>query len=418
MIPEDGAAVERPRQAVILAGGRGTRLRSLTATRPKPMVAFHGRPFLEYLLEMLREQGFEQVLVLLGYLPEVIMDHFGDGRRFGLEMAYAVSAVDNDTGRRLKLAAPRIEERFLLAYCDNYWPMRFDAMMRAYRQGRAAAQLVVYRNRDGYTRDNVRVDGDGFVTLYDKTRTAPDLAGVDIGFAIAERRIVDMLPDGENVSLEATVYPRLAAARQLRAFETDHRYYSVSTPERLPETERFLARRPAVLIDRDGVLNRRPGRGEYVRSWHDWAWLPGAKEALRLLNEAGYRVIVVTNQAGIARGAMTKTDLEAVHERMRAEAEESGGRIDAVYHCPHGWDDGCDCRKPAPGLLLQAQRDFALDLSRSPFVGDDARDGEAAARVGSPFVMVDEHTGLNGVVRRLLDAGSTTEERRLWLSAS
>ena len=83
--------IERPTQAVILAGGRGTRMRPLTDTRPKPMVEFHGRPFLEYMIEMLREQGFERVLLLLGYLPEVIQEHFGDGSGFGVEIDYSVS---------------------------------------------------------------------------------------------------------------------------------------------------------------------------------------------------------------------------------------------------------------------------------------------------------------------------------------
>jgi len=380
---------------VILAGGRGTRLRFLTDSCPKPMIAFHGRPFLEYLIEMLREQGFERVLLLLGYLPDVITDYFGNGREFGVDIDYAITDAENDTGRRLKLAAGRIESRFLLMYCDNYWPMRIDPMMHAYSDRGAQAQVVVYRNRDGYTRDNIRVDAAGFVEIYDKRRSAPGLTGVDIGFLIAERAILDLLPENENVSFEATVYPQLVEGRQFSAFETDHRYYSVSTPERLPETDRFLARHPSILLDRDGVLNCKAPTGEYVRSWDEWSWLPGARDALRNLNEAGYQVIVITNQAGVARGAMTEDALEAIHTRMKEEAEKAGGRIDTVYYCPH------DCRKPAPGMLLQAQREFRLDLSRVAFIGDDTRDGEAAARAGCPFYRVDGETSLLDIVQRL-----------------
>ena len=103
---------QRPTQAVILAGGRGTRLRPLTDTRPKPMIEIHGKPFLEYLVEMLRDQGFDRILLLLGYLPEVVQNHFGDGRRWGVTIEYSITAVDDDTGRRVKLAAPRIDECF------------------------------------------------------------------------------------------------------------------------------------------------------------------------------------------------------------------------------------------------------------------------------------------------------------------
>ncbi|MGQ0663107.1 MAG: HAD-IIIA family hydrolase [Pseudomonadota bacterium] len=412
-----GVAFERPRQAVILAGGRGMRLRPLTETRPKPMIEFHGRPFLEYLIEMLRDQGFERFLLLLGYLPEAISGYFGDGRPLGVEIEYALSGVEDDTGRRLKLAAPMIEPRFLLAYCDNYWPMPFADMWDAYRAGGAMAQVAVYRNRDGYTRGNLSVGADGFVDLYDKQRAATGLAGVDIGFLIAERAVLDLLPEDLNPSFEAAVYPRLVAARQLRAFETDHRYYSVGTIERLDETGRFLARPKTILVDRDGVLNRKARGGRYVTSWRDWRWLPGALDALRLLAESGYRVIVVTNQSGIARSFMTLADLEAIHERMLREAAAAGGRIDAVYHCPHDWDEGCWCRKPAPGMLFQAQRDFALDLSRTLFVGDDPRDGEAARRAGAPFAMVEEGTGLLDIVARLI-ADPAHPQERPWLDAS
>ena len=114
-----------------------------------------------------------------------------------------------------------------------------------------------------------------------------------------------------NVSVEEALYTRLAQHRQLLAYVTDHRYYSVGRCIRLPLTEAFLARRPTVILDRDGVLNKKPPQAQYVRTWEEFAWLPGAQEALRLLNKAHYRVIVVSNQAGIGRGAMTEADLLA-----------------------------------------------------------------------------------------------------------
>ena len=263
--------------------------------------------------------------------------------------------------------------------------------------------LTVYRNADRYTRDNVRVDEDGYLVAYDKDRAMPDLRGVDIGFGLFRREVLDWLPD-ENVCFERVVYPRLVAARQLAALVTDHRYYSVSSHERLPVTERFFARIPAVILDRDGVLNAKPPRAEYVRSWREWTWLPGALEALRRLTEAGFSIIVVSNQAGIARGAMTEADLAAIHARMRADVEAAGGRIDALYHCPHGWDDGCDCRKPKPGMLFAAQRDGDLDLSRTTVVGDDERDGQAAEAAGCPWICVSAERSLWDVAEALLSS--------------
>jgi histidinol-phosphate phosphatase family protein len=395
-------AFERPTQAVILAGGRGTRMLPLTKTRPKPMVEFHGRPFLEYVVEMLREQGFERILLLLGHLPHVIQEHFGDGSRFGVETGYSVSAPDDLTVSRVRLVEDRLDPSFLLLYCDNYWPMRMEDMWERFAALDVPAMVTVYSNKDDYRpgKDSVRVE-DGYVTAFDKSRRAPGLRGVEISYAVLTRPVLDLLPEDDEL-IEEALYPKLAERGELGAYVTDHRYYSVGSIERLGATERFLARRPAVILDRDGVLNRRPPRAQYVTTPEEFDWLPGALQALALLKEAGYLVAVVSNQAGIGRGAMTEADLVEVNARMSTEAAEAGGRIDALYHCPHDWDEGCECRKPAPGMLFQAQHDLDLDLTRTPFIGDDERDGQAAAAAGEPFVMVTERVSLLDAVSDLV----------------
>jgi histidinol-phosphate phosphatase family protein len=392
--------LRRATQAVILAGGRGTRLRPITDTRPKPMVEIHGKPFLEYIVEMLRDQGFERILLLLGYLPEVIQSHFGDGRRWGVEIQYSVTGADDLTGHRMKVAAEDLDPCFLLLYCDNYWPMRFDEMWNRFAAAGVPAMVTVYSNRDRYSRDSVRVDEDGYVQIFDRSRKTPGLHGIEISYALLKRSVLELLPE-EDALFEEAVYPPLAGRRELLAYVTDHRYYSVGSLERLPVTERFLARRPAVILDRDGVLNKRPPKANYVRSPDEFEWLPGAKAALRLLTEAGYRVIVVSNQAGIARGAMTEADLMRIHEEMKSEAAAEGGRIDALYHCPHGWDEGCECRKPKPGMLFSAQRDLDLDLTRTPFIGDDERDAEAADAAGCPALLVSDQVTLLDLAHQL-----------------
>jgi histidinol-phosphate phosphatase family protein len=392
----------RPTQAVVLAGGRGTRLQHLTKTQPKPMVAFHGKPFLEYVVEMLREQGFDRVLMLLGYRADVLQQHFGDGSRWGVEISYSVTAADDLTSHRVQVAADAIDPCFLLVYCDNYWPMCFDRMWDRFSTSGLPAMVTIYSNNDKYSRDSVRVGKDGLIDTFDRSRTTPGLQGVEISYAILDKSVLDLLP-GEQALFEDAVYPELTRRRQLLAYVTDHRYYSVGSLERLALTDTFFARRPTVLLDRDGVLNRRPARAQYVRSREEFDWLSGSREALRMLTEAGFQTIVVTNQPGIARQMMTEGQLTELHEWMKGEVLDAGGRIDAIYYCPHGWDDGCACRKPKPGLLFQAQRDFHLDLTRTLFVGDDERDGQAASVAGAPFEMVTADRPLADVVTRLLE---------------
>lgn len=393
-----------PTQAVIVAGGRGTRLGALTDDRPKPLVEVAGRPFLDHLMALLRDQGLTRQLLLLGYRAEMVEAHVGDGRALGVRARHLATDPALHTLPRLRDAARRgaLDETFLLVYCDNVWPLDLERAWADYvRAGRPPAQVTVYANDDGFTRDNVRVGERGRVEAYDRTRTADGLRGVDIGFVVLRRDAVEELPD-VDAQVEHVLYPRLVERGELFAHVTGHRYYDVGKLDRLAATERFLRREPAVILDRDGVLNVKPPRAQYVTRPSEFVWRDGSLAALRAFADAGWRTFVVSNQAGIARGAMTHDDLVAVHARMMREAQDAGGRIDGIYVCPHGWDDGCACRKPAPGMLFAAQRDHDLDLSRTTFVGDDERDAQAAAAAGAPSVLLDDATSLADVAQRLI----------------
>ncbi len=165
------------------------------------MIAFHGKPFLEYLIESLRDDGFSRILLLLGYLPDVVQNYFGDGAKWGVSIEYSISDVAHETGARLKIATNRLDPTFLLLYCDNYWPMNFLAMWQQFQAAKVPAQVTVYRNRDCYTKDNLRVDHRGLVVAYDKSRTTTGLEGVDIGYVLLQRSVIESLPAG-NVSFE------------------------------------------------------------------------------------------------------------------------------------------------------------------------------------------------------------------------
>jgi D-glycero-D-manno-heptose 1,7-bisphosphate phosphatase len=143
-----------------------------------------------------------------------------------------------------------------------------------------------------------------------------------------------------------------------------------------------------VILDRDGVLNEEAPAGGYVTGPGTWRWLPGSLQALALFVRAGIRVSVATNQSGVGRGLMTMNDLEAVHARMLREAEAAGGRIDAVFACPHAPGVGCECRKPAPGLIRAAIAASGVPVEQTLAVGDDVRDLEAARAAGVAAALV------------------------------
>lgn len=389
-------------QAVILAGGYGTRLQPFTDTKPKPMYEFEGRPFLEYLLYQIKEFGIKEVLLLLGYLPQVIQEFVGDGSAYGLQVTYDITPSECDTGARLKHAGPLIKDHFLLMYCDNYCPMDLEEAEKKFFASKALVQVTAYANRDSYTKNNLCADEDGKVTVYDKSRIKEDLSMVDIGYALVSKRVLSMLPDS-NVNFEKAIYSVLADRGLLFAFKVEHRYYSVGSWDRIRLTKEFFQPKKIVFLDRDGTLNVRAPKGEYIVFPDQFVWLDGAINALKLLKENGYTLILVTNQPGIARGYLTEETLKQIHEKMQKDLSFAGIQIDSIYACTHGWNDGCFCRKPKPGLLFQAQRDLSLDLSECVLFGDDERDLEAGKAAGCRKVMqVTEENSLEKLVVKYL----------------
>jgi D-glycero-D-manno-heptose 1,7-bisphosphate phosphatase len=280
--------------------------------------------------------------------------------------------------------------------------MQMNRLWKRFCQAGKPALITVYSNKDGYSRGSVRLDQDGHVRIFDRLRTAPELREVEISYAILTDLALELLPEQDTL-LEEALYTPLARQGRLTAYVSDHRYYSVGSLRRLPSTEAFLRRNPTVILDRDGVLNRKPAQAQYVRNWSEWEWCPGSLEALRLLRQANFRVIVASNQPGIGRGFMSEADLDAIHVRMKQEIAQAGGRIDAIYYCPHDWAHGCECRKPKPGLLYQAQREFHLDLTLTPFIGDDERDEATASTAGCPFYRVTNVRSLLDITQQLLE---------------
>ncbi len=395
------------KQAVILAGGMGTRLQPFTSDNPKPMYPINGVPFIEHLIIQIKEFGIHYVLILLGYMPERIMDYLGNGEKYNLHIEYAVTPSAFETGERLVQACAKIEDQFLLLYCDNYCPVNYERLLKDFQINDAVIQISAYRNEDHYTKDNLRVADNGCIELYDKKRISPHLGGVDIGYALVKKEALALFQNEKDTvqsgNFELVTYPALVRGKKLYATFTRHRYYSIGSWARIEDTKRFFEGRKTVFLDRDGTINVRPPKACYVEKEEEFVWLDGAMQAIRILKECGCRIILVSNQPGIARGRLTVETLNKIHAKMQRELkQETGYEIDAIYFCPHNWDEGCDCRKPNPGLLYQAQKDFALDLTKCILVGDDERDIQAGMEAGCRSIQVGESYDLLCAVKDLL----------------
>ena len=405
------------RQAVILAGGKGERLKPFTDTLPKPMYPVDGIPFIVRLIKQIKDFGINRVVILLGYMADKVIELLGDGANYGVEIVYDITPVEYDTGDRLIHAKSKLDDKFLLMYCDNYCPVDFNRLVSESYENDALVQMSVYSNKDGYTKNNIRMNTNGkMVDIYDKTRKAFGLQGVEIGYMIVNKEVIDLV-NGEERNFAKAVFPKLVSMQKLYATVTDHRYYSIGSFERMSLTEEFFREKKVVFLDRDGTLNVKAPKACYIEKPSDFVWLPGAIQAVKKLNDNGVLVVLVSNQPGIARGNLTVDDLNSIHEKMQSDLKSHGAHIDYIYYCPHNWDEGCDCRKPKPGMLYQAGRDLSLNLTECTLFGDDERDIQAATNARCNGVLITEEYPLiraidDYIENEVLNVKKRIKERR------
>ena len=376
--------MEIPKQAAILCGGLGNRLRPITDTLPKPMVPINGRPFLEYLLEQLKVQGVSEIILMTGYLGEQIQEYFGQGSKWGLDVQYSNGPAEWDTGRRLHEAKSLLQDNFILMYSDNFVQVNLKKLAAFHGRSKTLLSFVVQPKLNA----NISLGEGGTVTAYDKTRSSKDLNFVELGFMVTNKKIFNYYQE-IDVSF-SDILVKLVSEKQVSGMVVDDAYHGVSDPKRLKLTKEYLKPKKILLIDRDGVINEKAPRGEYIGKWSDFTFISDTIDGLKELSQEGFEFIIISNQAGIGRGVLSAATVKEINDRMKKYLEDQSIPVKGIYVCPHHWEDNCDCRKPAPGLLFQASKDFLFRLDKTFFIGDDPRDCQAAYNAGCKSIFLGE----------------------------
>lgn len=430
-------------QAVIMAGGKGTRLASVTRDIPKPMVALEGRPLLVHQVENLRQCSITDIIVVVGHLGEVIRDYFGNGSAYGVHIRYYTETTPLGTAAALRYLVDMLADDFILVFGDLFINVDFARFYRWHQAQGAAATLFVHPNAHPYDSDIVITDAAARVVAWSKKNTERQTSYrnlVNAGLYVLSRDLLAQLPPEGKADLERDLIIPAIAAGGVYAYNSSEYVHDIGTPERLQSVEQDVARgipqarnlqqpQRAIFLDRDGTLNRYVG---YLRRPEELTLEPQAAAAVRRINGSPYLAIVVTNQPVVARGEVTREGLAAIHAELETQLGREGAYINGLYYCPHHPDGGfpgevpelkgtCHCRKPDIGLLEQAARDYHIDLAASWIVGDtavDVRTGHngglhtALVATGDPdkFRQYDDRPDLQGT--DLLDAVEQILQRK------
>jgi histidinol-phosphate phosphatase domain len=405
--------------AVIMAGGKGSRLRSITNDEiPKPMVPVNGKPLLEYQVDKLKAYGIKKIVMIVGHLGEKIEDHFKDGKDFGVDIDYIFEKEPLGTAGAFYYLKDKIDTKdFLLIFGDVFFDLDFDRMEAFHFKNSALTTLLAHPNGHPYDSDLIQMDDNGKVVGFDSKHNVRDYwydNMVNAGMYIINKRLLDLVKKPIKTDFEKDILAnQVKLGANIYAYHSPEYVKDVGTVDRINATVEELKsgliqsknlknKQRAIFLDRDGTMNVSKG---FISKADDLELIPGTIEAIKDINKSGALAIVITNQPVIARGECSFEELHNIHNKLKTLLGEKGAFVDDIFYCPHHPDKGfegevpelkfdCECRKPKTGMIEEAVEKYNIDLSKSYMVGDSTMDLEMARNAGIKSVLV--NTGFAG----------------------
>lgn len=391
--------MEMTMKVVIMAGGKGTRISSVASDIPKPMIKIDGVPVLEHEIRCLKEQGFDDIIITVSHLGNIIMDYFGDGKKFGVNIEYYFEEEPLGNAGALFKIKDKLTEDFLLLNADAIFDVDFNRFVDFHKKKGGVVTLFTHPNNHPYDSGLIIANEEGAVEQWlakEDERNGFYRNRVNAGLHVLSIKALDVDITTAKVDLDRQILKPLSGTGKMYVYDSPEYVKDMGTPERFEAVSRdfrdgkvqarnLVNKQRAVFLDRDGTINKYVG---FLRNVEEFELLPNVTEAIKKINQSGYLAIVVTNQPVIARGEVTYKELENIHNKMETLLGNEGVYVDAIYYCPHHPHKGyegeipelkieCECRKPKPGMLLKAAEDFNIDLSMSWMVGDSDADVEA-----------------------------------------
>lgn len=404
-----------------MAGGKGSRITELFPDIPKPLIPIKSatgieKPVLEWEIESLAGQGFKEIILTVSHMHEKIEDHFGDGSRFGVNIEYFVEDQPLGNAGALFKLRDQLTEPFLLLNADAVFDIDFNRFVEYHRAHGGLVTLFSHPNSHPYDSGMLIVDENRAVQRWlTKEDVRPqwyanrvnaglhviDPTVLDISWINAEAVGTEVNGKRVKVDLDRQILKPLCGTKKMFCYDSPEYVKDMGTPERyeavckdfqngIVAAKNLNHPQKAIFLDRDGTINKYVG---FLRNIDEFELIAGVAEAIKKINSSGYLAIVATNQPVIARGEVTVSELQLIHNKMETLLGKEGAYLDAIYYCPHHPHKGyereipelkieCECRKPKPGMLLKAAEIFNIDLSASWMIGDgesDIKAGKAAS---------------------------------------
>jgi histidinol-phosphate phosphatase family protein len=358
-------------QAVILCGGFGKRLMPITKKIPKPMAIVNGKPFLYYLIEQCKSNGIYKILLLCGYKFRIIKKYFGNGKKFGIKIEYHINPPQIETYKRIYEARNFLEKEFLLLYSDNYSSLNLHDLYSKYKKLKSKLIVSICKKKNG----NINIDQKKKrVTQYSFSKSKK-LKFVDIGYMIVNKRIFISNYPNKNLSFNFLL-KKLTIENKINYFFNDTGYLSISDVKRL-KILRIFFKNNYILIDRDGVLNKKNQKHRYVRNLKElkinYVLIKIIKKIIKKNT-----LICISNQAGIATGDLSYYNLRKINRKIFLELKKYKINLKDFLISPHHYNSNHFHRKPNHGLFLKAAKTYKIVLDRTFYIGDDIRDIEAS----------------------------------------
>lgn len=412
---------------VIMAGGKGTRISSLVSDIPKPMIKINDKPVLEYEIECLRRQGFKDIIITVSHLGQIIMDYFGDGSKFGVRIEYYFEKEPLGNAGALFRIKDKLSEVFLLLNADAIFDVDFNRMIKYHREKDALVTLFTHPNSHPYDSGLIITDKDDRVIKWltkEDERPKWYKNRVNAGIHVINRKVLDVNIDTPKIDLDRQILKPLSGSGKMVVYDSPEYVKDMGTPERyfkvvedfkngIVESRNLSKKQKAIFLDRDGTLNKYVG---FLTDIDELQLIDGVTEAIKKINDSQYLAIVITNQPVVARGEVSFDELDEIHNKLETLLGKDGAYLDAIYYCPHHPHSGyegevkelkfdCECRKPKPGLILQAAKDFNIDLSNSFMIGDSESDVLCGNNAGCKSFLINNNNSLNNIIDSILSGG-------------